>query len=159
MIQRFIQSNRRDRQKSATSNRLLLFMAIQTLVFFLFVAIPLQAKTEYAPTAEYYAAIDGLKDEALKTKLREIIFHRTKWYRYGSGANKSWDAFYQTDRDSSDNSVIDMYSNTKRYFNPDIKKEIDGVPIDGAFFKDYAERMYLIDKENAPSDLGEYDDV
>ena len=47
----------------------------------------------------------------------------------------------------------------KRYFNPDIKKEIDGVPIDGAFFKDYAERMYLIDKENAPSDLGEYDDV
>lgn len=94
-------------------------MAIQTLVFFLFVAIPLQAKTEYAPTAEYYAAIDGLKDEALKTKLREIIFHRTKWYRYGSGANKSWDAFYQTDRDSSDNSVIDMYSNTKRYFNPD----------------------------------------
>ena len=40
-------------------------------------------------------------------------------YRYGSGANKSWDAFYHTDRDPATNRVLDMYSLNDRYFDPD----------------------------------------
>ena len=40
-------------------------------------------------------------------------------YRYGSGSQKTWDAFFYTDRDTNTNQVLDMYSNNIRYFNPD----------------------------------------
>ena len=36
---------------------------------------------------------------------------------YGSGTNKTWQGLYYTDRNESDNSVIDMYSNVMRYFD------------------------------------------
>lgn len=36
---------------------------------------------------------------------------------YGSGSGKTWQGLYYTDRNESDNSVIDMYSFNKRYFD------------------------------------------
>ena len=69
--------------------------------------------------ADYYLPVAGLKDSVLKSRLAEITWaHFAKVYSYGSGKNNTWDAFWQTDRNAEDNSVIDMYSNNKRYFNP-----------------------------------------
>lgn len=71
---------------------------------------------------EYYAPVIGLKDSLLKSKLAELTWaHYTKRYSYGSGKNNTWDAFWYTDRNESDNSVVDMYSTNMRYFNPDDK--------------------------------------
>ena len=70
--------------------------------------------------ADYYMSVDGLQDSLLKSKLAELTWaHYTKRYSYGSGKNNTWDAFWYTDRNETDNSVVDMYSNNKRYFNPD----------------------------------------
>lgn len=69
--------------------------------------------------ADYYTPVDGLQDSVLKSRLAELTWtHYTKRYSYGKGANKTWQAFWSTDRNATDNSVIDMYSNNKRYFNP-----------------------------------------
>lgn len=69
---------------------------------------------------DYYAPVTGLSDSLLKSKLAELTWsHYTKRYSYGSGKNNTWDAFWYTDRNEADNSVVDMYSNNKRYFNPD----------------------------------------
>jgi endonuclease I len=71
------------------------------------------------PPAGYYSSIDGLQDASLKSALGTLTRHRfTTLYDYGSGKNKTWQGLWQTDRNTSDNSVIDMYSNNKRYFNP-----------------------------------------
>lgn len=68
---------------------------------------------------DYYAPVEGLSDSLLKSKLAEVTWsHYTKRYSYGSGKNNTWDAFWYTDRNEADNSVVDMYSNNKRYFNP-----------------------------------------
>ncbi len=68
---------------------------------------------------DYYAPVEGLSDSLLKSKLAEVTWsHYTKRYSYGSGRNNTWDAFWYTDRNEADNSVVDMYSNNKRYFNP-----------------------------------------
>lgn len=70
--------------------------------------------------ADYYTPVEGLKDSLLKSRLAELTWaHYTKVYSYGSGSNHTWEAFWETDRNEADNSVIDMYSNNKRYFNPD----------------------------------------
>ena len=66
--------------------------------------------------AFYYEDAQGLKDEALKSKLGAII-HCGVRYKYGSGNKKTWDGFYHTDRDTTNNSVLDMYSLETRYFN------------------------------------------
>lgn len=66
---------------------------------------------------DYYERAQGTSDSVLKSKLSEIIFCGVR-YRYGSGPRKTWDAFFHTDRDTMTNQVLDMYSNTIRYFDP-----------------------------------------
>ena len=67
---------------------------------------------------EYYELAQGTSDSVLKSTLAEIIFCGVR-YKYGSGARKSWDAFFHTDRDTVTNEVLDMYSNNVRYFDPE----------------------------------------
>ena len=65
----------------------------------------------------YYKYAQGTADSTLKNHLGYIICCG-KRYRYGSGARKSWDAFFHTDRDTLTNRVLDMYSLNVRYFDP-----------------------------------------
>ena len=68
---------------------------------------------------DYYAPIEGLRDSVLKSTLGALTYaHFTTRYSYGSGNHNTWHALWTTDRNESDNSVVDMYSNNKRYFNP-----------------------------------------
>ena len=92
--------------------------------FFLLLAVPFLFTVSSAfaaaggPPAGYYSSIDGLQGSSLKSALGTLTRHRfTTLYDYGSGANKTWQGLYYTDRNESDNSVIDMYSNVKRYFD------------------------------------------
>lgn len=64
----------------------------------------------------YYAVAEGLSDSTLKSALSDIINCGVR-YRYGSGARHTWDAFYQTDRDTATMRVLDMYSNVQRFFD------------------------------------------
>ena len=64
----------------------------------------------------YYMSAQGTQDSVLKSRLGQIIFCGVR-YRYGSGNKKTWDGFYHTDRDTTTNLVLDMYSNNQRYFN------------------------------------------
>ena len=66
----------------------------------------------------YYKYAQGTADSTLKNHLGYIICCG-KRYRYGSGARKSWDAFFHTDRDTATNRVLDMYSLNVRYFDPE----------------------------------------
>lgn len=70
------------------------------------------------PSEAYYASIEGMQDSVLKSALSQIINCGVR-YRYGSGRNHTWEAFYHTDRDTTDNRVLDMYSDNLRYFNPE----------------------------------------
>lgn len=68
----------------------------------------------------YYSTLNGKSSAALKTELHNILMADTsRYYSYGSGANHTWNGFYYTDRDTANNLVIDMYSNTLRYFPTD----------------------------------------
>lgn len=98
---------------------------ISPLRFFLLIAVPLlffvtNLNAAGGPPAGYYSSIEGLQGESLKTTLGTLTRHRlTTLYGYGSKKeNYTWDAFWTTDRNPSDNSVVDMYSTVKRYFNP-----------------------------------------
>lgn len=98
---------------------------ISSLRFFLLIAVPLlffvtNLNAAGGPPAGYYSSIEGLQGESLKTTLGTLTRHRlTTLYGYGSKKeNYTWDAFWTTDRNPSDNSVVDMYSTVKRYFNP-----------------------------------------
>ena len=64
----------------------------------------------------YYEDAQGQQGEALKSKLGAII-HCGVRYKYGSGNKKTWDGFFHTDRDTTTNLVLDMYSLETRYFN------------------------------------------
>lgn len=64
----------------------------------------------------YYEEAQGQQGEALKSKLGAII-HCGVRYKYGSGNKKTWDGFFHTDRDTTTNLVLDMYSLETRYFN------------------------------------------
>lgn len=65
----------------------------------------------------YYSTIDGKITADLKTELHNIICRDTTHYLgYGAGAGNTWQGFYSTDRDLSDNEVIDMYSDSARFF-------------------------------------------
>jgi hypothetical protein len=70
--------------------------------------------------AGYYNSAEGKKAATLKTELHTIICQDTTHYLdYGSGAGKTWEGFYYTDRNTLTNAVIDMYSDSVRYFpNP-----------------------------------------
>lgn len=64
----------------------------------------------------YYEDAQGQQGEILKSKLGAII-HCGVRYKYGSGNKKTWDGFFHTDRDTTTNLVLDMYSLETRYFN------------------------------------------
>jgi hypothetical protein len=65
----------------------------------------------------YYNTTEGKKAAALKTALHDIICQDTTHYLgYGSGKGKTWEGFYYTDRNMTTNAVIDMYSDSVRYF-------------------------------------------
>lgn len=67
----------------------------------------------------YYGSAEGLKKEALKAALYEII-KSADVLDYGKGsANKTWAGFYLTDRIEETNQVRDRYCYDKRYFNPE----------------------------------------
>ena len=65
-----------------------------------------------------YSYANGKQDSALKSAVGEIAACGIR-YKYGSGTAHSWDGFYHTDRDTTSNRVIDMYSDNERYFNSD----------------------------------------
>lgn len=71
----------------------------------------------------YYNTAEGKKAATLKTELHTIICQDTSQYLdYGSGKGSTWEGFYYTDRNTTTNAVIDMYSDSVRYFpnpNPD----------------------------------------
>jgi len=71
-----------------------------------------------AMPGNYYAYAQLTTDSTLKNHLGYIICCGRR-YRYGSGAKKTWDGFYYTDRDTITNEVLDMYSNNHRYFDPE----------------------------------------
>lgn len=59
----------------------------------------------------YYSSLYSKSDAQLKTALHDIICQDTTHYlTYGSGANHTWQGFYSTDRDTINNTIIDMYS-------------------------------------------------
>jgi endonuclease I len=65
----------------------------------------------------YYTSLNGKQSAALKTELHNIICQDTTHYLgYGSGAGNTWQGFYSTDRNTTNNLVIDMYSDSLRYF-------------------------------------------
>lgn len=68
--------------------------------------------------ASYYLPAQGLADSALKSTLGHIVNTGIR-YRYGSGKNHTWEGFFYTDRDTTNNLVLDMYSDNLRYFNPE----------------------------------------
>ena len=84
---------------------------------------------------DYYKNADGLKDEALKTALHDIISANPVRYGFGSGAHHTWEGFYYTDR-RKDNSVWDMYSNVTRYFG-EMYASIEGIDIEHTFPKSW----------------------
>ncbi|MGM9745551.1 MAG: endonuclease [Paludibacteraceae bacterium] len=65
--------------------------------------------------AGYYYKTDGLKKEALKSALNNIASNGI-FLAYGGGAGYTWQGFYYTDRNETDSTVIDMYSNEKFKF-------------------------------------------
>lgn len=66
---------------------------------------------------DYYATLNGKQAAELKTELHYIIMQdTTRYLAYGSGINHTWNGFYITDRDTTNNLVLDMYSNALRYF-------------------------------------------
>lgn len=85
----------------------------------------------------YYEEAQGQKDSVLKSKLGEIIYCGVR-YKYGSGNKKTWNGFYHTDRDTSNNQVLDMYSNEIRYFDPnDSTASVSGIDIEHMFPKSW----------------------
>lgn len=73
-----------------------------------------------SPPQDYYSPLNGKHSTALKTELHNILIQdTTKFLSYGSGNNHTWYGFYQTDRNQSTNLVIDMYSDSLRYFPTD----------------------------------------
>lgn len=84
---------------------------------FVFLSIALSVSSiafAVIPSGYYYFA-KNKKQAALKTALHTYCAPM-KLLEYGGGPGYTWEGFYYTDR-NTDNSVVDMYSNTVRYFN------------------------------------------
>ena len=86
-------------------------MSIRLFIAFFFSASWLFASV---PAGYYYPAQNAKKDQ-LKTALHRLSAPM-KVLKYGSGEGATWQGFFYTDQ-NSDGSVIDMYSNTIRYFD------------------------------------------
>ncbi len=92
------------------------FINMKTLFpisFFLFLTLSVSG----AIPKDYYSSLDGLTSAALKTAVHVIICQDTTSYlKYGSNTGHTWQGFYSTDRDTINNTVIDMYSDSLRKF-------------------------------------------
>jgi endonuclease I len=84
------------------------------------------------PAGYYYFAKNKKKAE-LKTALHTYCGPMFE-FDYGGGPGFTWQGFYNTDR-NPDNSVIDMYSNTVRYFNG--FSAVSGMHIEHSFPKSW----------------------
>lgn len=83
--------------------RVLFITLLLALVFPLSAAIP----------AGYYYLANGKKQAELKTALNDIVSPGL-FLSYGSGVDYTWNGFFYTDRNASDSTVIDRYSNIVR---------------------------------------------
>lgn len=84
----------------------------------------------------YYKNADGKKKAALKAALHDIIRPiKDNLLDYGSGEGSTWSGFYITDR-TSDNQVIDRYSNDIRYFT-NSTSAVSGMNIEHSFPKSW----------------------
>ncbi|MDR0831116.1 MAG: endonuclease [Prevotellaceae bacterium] len=103
-----------------------IFLLIYCLIFSLLCSAQI-------PAGYYYLA-DGKKKDVLKSYLSTII-SQAQMLGYGSGAGKTWQGFYFTDR-NSDNSVVDMYSPIVRYF-PENFGSVSGMHIEHSLPKSW----------------------
>lgn len=89
----------------------------------------------------YYDNAEDLFGAELKTELHQIICNDTTEYlSYGSGIGHTWEGFYLSDRDSTTNAVIDMYSAIIRYYpdpNPDFASFGQEIHIEHSFPKSW----------------------
>lgn len=83
--------------------------------------------------AGYYYYAKNRKRAALKTALHDYC-KPLKEYAYGGGPGFTWEGFYYTDRNAN-NSVIDMYSDSVRYFNG--YAAVSGMHIEHSFPKSW----------------------
>ena len=104
-------------------------LRVFTFHIFLFLSAVLFAASFNKAT--YYNAANGKKKAELKTALYGII---------GNPSVKSysslWTYYYQTDR-TSDNKVIDRYSNEIRYFGNDVTASVSGMNKEHGFPKSW----------------------
>lgn len=95
-----------------------------TVLFTLDAAIP----------SGYYSTCEGKKKEVLKSQLYTIIKNHDR-ITYGSGANRTWDAFHYTDvRD--DNTWWDIYAETHHPVQPG-SSSVSGMNIEHSFPKSW----------------------
>lgn len=83
--------------------------------------------------AGYYYQAQNKKSEALKTALYQFG-KPVKVLEYGSGPGFTWEGFFYTDRNEN-NSVMDMYSDSVRYFNGFFS--LNGMHIEHSFPKSW----------------------
>ena len=96
-------------------------------------AIDRQKLTNYA------AQLKGLKKEALKAKIHEII-GSPKTLKYGGKGKGTWWGFYRTDRIAETNECRNRYSDKKFYFTGNYETSgasIDGMNIEHSFPKSW----------------------
>lgn len=81
-------------------------------------ATGISARTTGQIPSDYYASLHNKADSVLKSALSAILnADSVRIFGYGSGEGHTWEAFYMTDRDTTDNSVMDVYSSVLRYFD------------------------------------------
>lgn len=72
----------------------------------------------------YYQSLEGKTGAGLKTAVHDIICQdTTHYFAYGSGSNHTWQGFYSIDRNAVTNLVVDMYSDSLRYFSTNYIEE------------------------------------
>lgn len=88
-----------------------------------------------ATLTNYYSSLKGLKKEALKTALHNLLKDHTV-IPYGGRGNGTWKAFYKTDR-LSNGEVLNRYSPEKFSFSGDNGKAVAGMNIEHSFPKSW----------------------
>ena len=78
---------------------------------------------------------DSLSGRQLKDSVSMLIRGGIR-YNYGKGNRSTWWGFYLTDRDTTDNSVCDLYSAHKRYFHKQ-GQPVGGMHIEHVFPKSW----------------------
>lgn len=99
--------------------------------------------------AAYAASLKGKKKADLKAALEELM-KPSKVLSYGSGSNKTWWGFYQTDRNPQTSECYNRYSSQKFYFGSSNNgAAISGMNIEHSFPKSW----WGGSKNNAYQDL------